>query len=29
MTEQEIAQALADFEVHQKRKAEVAARAKR
>ncbi len=29
MTEQEIAQALADFEAHQKRKAEVAARAKR
>jgi len=28
MTEQEIAQALADWEAHQKRKAEVAARAK-
>lgn len=29
MTEQEIAQALADFEAHQKRKQEVAERAKR
>jgi hypothetical protein len=28
MSEQEIAQALADWEAHQKRKAEVAARAK-
>lgn len=29
MTEQEIAQALADFEAHQKVKAEIKARAKR
>ena len=29
MTEKEIAEALADFEAHQKRKAEVAERAKK
>lgn len=29
MTEQEIAQALADWEAHQKSKAEIASRAKR